>query len=176
MSRYCHVHGCRNGLGKCLSTTSSEKVSYHRVPKAEPRRTQWLNAFRLHASHKDLTSFHVCSDHFLPKDFCYDPKLSTELKFKIKKRQLNKDAVPSIFPAALVRPLRRPDNQARRQEQCRGRASQQPEQDVVPMPEKTTAVPGRSIAVQACPDLRSIGTQVNLPKGCGVEVGVGGHG
>lgn len=203
MSRYCHVPGCRNGLGKCLTTAPSEPVSYHTLPKGEPQRTRWLNAVRLRASHKDTSSLRVCSDHFLPEDFYYDPKISSELKFKLKKRNLNRDAVPSIFPAAIVRPPQRPRDrvasikpafsqasrgisvhaststgcgqesrqsgdsgnatQARRQEQRCGRASQ-PEQDAVPMPGKTAAVSSRSIAVQAFPDLRSIGTQANLPK------------
>lgn len=163
MSRYCHVPGCRNGLGKCLTTAPSEPVSYHSLPKGEPQRTRWLNAVRLRASHKDTSSLRVCSDHFLPEDFYYDPKISSELKFKLKKRNLNRDAVPSIFPAAIVRPPQRPRDRARRQEQRCGRASQ-PEQDAVPMPGKTAAVSSRSIAVQAFPDLRSIGTQANLPK------------
>lgn len=113
MKRYCHVLGCVNGLGKCLSTASSEKVSYHRVPKDEPRRTQWLNALRLRISHTKTSVLQVCSDHFLPKDFFYDPKLRSEFKFRQKIR-LNKDAVPSVFPAEIVRPPRQPDDQVSR--------------------------------------------------------------
>lgn len=134
-------------------------MSYHVVPKDEPRQTQWLNALRLRSSRTE--SVQVCSDHFIPGDFCYDPRLSCELKFNLKKRKLNKDAVPSVFPAPIVRPPRQPDHRAQKQERGHSRPLQ-PEQDVLPRSEKTAAVSSHSIAVQTCPDVRSnIGTQVS---------------
>lgn len=103
MPRCCRVVGCRNGPDKPASTARGELVSYHAVPKDEPRRTRWLNALRSRTSHEEIKSLTICSDHFKSEDFDYDPTLSSQFGFKLKVRRLNNNAVPRVSEEPIIR-------------------------------------------------------------------------
>ena len=69
-------------------------ISFHKLPKEEPRRSEWLNVIPrknglIQASVPKTTFISVCSDHFKYQDYDSDPRL-------IRKR-LNSGVIPSIF-------------------------------------------------------------------------------
>ncbi|XP_063289746.1 uncharacterized protein LOC134574554 [Pelobates fuscus] len=94
----CLVRGCRNSHIK-----SADDFSFHRFPKQHDRIKEWLLAtgdrFQnidiviRHIMHQKKASYlRICSDHFAPEMFSLTPKRKT----------LNSDAVPTIFPRPSV--------------------------------------------------------------------------
>ncbi|XP_075525790.1 uncharacterized protein LOC142557666 isoform X3 [Dermacentor variabilis] len=93
MPRSCDVLGCPNGSG-------NSAVSYHVVPRDEPRRSEWLAAVPMrNREGRAPPKLMVCSLHFSPCDYVYDPTLRVSLGCH-QRPALSRTAVPTIAPVA----------------------------------------------------------------------------
>lgn len=84
----CAAFGCTN---------RSDNTAVFQFPSDPLLRDEWINAVR----RKDFiptSASKICIEHFLDRDFETSPSLLKTLGIK-KKLRLNRDAVPSIFPA-----------------------------------------------------------------------------
>ncbi|XP_050030779.1 uncharacterized protein [Dermacentor andersoni] len=91
MPRSCDVLGCPNGSG-------NSAVSYHVVPRDEPRRSEWLAAVPMrNREGRAPPKLMVCSRHFSPCDYVYDPSLRVSLGCH-QRPALSRTAVPAIAP------------------------------------------------------------------------------
>lgn len=91
MPRSCDVLGCPNGAG-------NSAVSYHVVPRDEPRRSEWLAAVPMRKREgRARPKLMVCSLHFSPCDYVYDPTLRVLLGCN-QRPALSRTAVPTIAP------------------------------------------------------------------------------
>lgn len=89
MPRSCDVLGCPNGAG-------NSSVSYHVVPRDERRRSQWLVAVPMRKREgRAPPKLMVCSEHFSPSDYVYDPSLRQSLGCH-QRPALSRSAVPSV--------------------------------------------------------------------------------
>nr|XP_037271359.1 uncharacterized protein LOC119163459 isoform X2 [Rhipicephalus microplus] len=89
MPRSCDVLGCPNGAG-------NSSVSYHVVPRDERRRSQWLAAVPMRKREgRAPPKLMVCSEHFSPSDYVYDPSLRQSLGCH-QRPALSRSAVPSV--------------------------------------------------------------------------------
>ncbi|XP_075729210.1 uncharacterized protein LOC119163459 isoform X2 [Rhipicephalus microplus] len=89
MPRSCDVLGCPNGAG-------NSSVSYHVVPRDERRRSQWLAAVPMRRREgRAPPKLMVCSEHFSPSDYVYDPSLRQSLGCH-QRPALSRSAVPSV--------------------------------------------------------------------------------
>lgn len=80
----CSAWGC----SKRETPEAKEKgVTFHRIPKEEIRRQQWIKATRRQDWTPGATA-KICSDHFKPSDFKEN---------SVSKRLLHDTAIPSIF-------------------------------------------------------------------------------
>ena len=89
----CAVVGCSNRTPR----DSKRGISFHRLPlKNKPLLKEWLVRIK-RANLPKLSQCHICSEHFEKESF----KSCSYLNFcpgRKRKRQLNEDAVPTIFP------------------------------------------------------------------------------
>lgn len=95
MPRSCDVLGCPNGAGNA-------SISYHVVPVDEPRRSEWLAAVPMRkregrSNGRGPPKLMVCSQHFSPCDYVYDPALRQSLGCR-QRPALSRTAVPTIAP------------------------------------------------------------------------------
>ena len=89
----CAVVGCSNRT----SRDSKRGISFHRLPfKNKPLLKEWLVCIK-RANLPKLSQCHICSEHFEKESFKSYSYLNLCLGRKCK-RQLNEDAVPTIFP------------------------------------------------------------------------------
>ena len=89
----CAVGGC----SKRTPRDSKRGISFHRLPlKNKPLLKEWLVRIK-RANLPKLSQCHICSEHFEKESFksCSYLNLCPGRK---RKRQLNEDAVPTIFP------------------------------------------------------------------------------
>ncbi|KAL3216785.1 hypothetical protein MRX96_032796 [Rhipicephalus microplus] len=97
MRKRCDVVNCPNGRGEAGETGSERGASwpsYHLLPRLEPRRSLWLDAVTFRSGR--LKARRVCSLHFRPEDYTFDPVLSRSLGVDAR-AALNPDAVPSLL-------------------------------------------------------------------------------
>ncbi|KAH6922659.1 hypothetical protein HPB50_017468 [Hyalomma asiaticum] len=95
MPRSCDVLGCPNSAGNA-------SISYHVVPVDEPRRSEWLAAVPMRkregrGNGRGPPKLMVCSQHFSPCDYVYDPVLRQSLGCR-QRPALSRTAVPTIAP------------------------------------------------------------------------------
>ncbi|KAH7967561.1 hypothetical protein HPB52_000124 [Rhipicephalus sanguineus] len=98
MRNVCSVEGCINGPRRLIKGSGSvdPSVSSHAVPRDEPRRSRWLNAVPMIRRQKELKKPVVCSLHFSPSDYVYNPVLGKALGVP-QKGLLTRSAVPSLL-------------------------------------------------------------------------------
>lgn len=98
MRNVCSVEGCINGPRRLIKGSGSvdPSVSFHAVPRDEPRRSRWLNAVPMIRRQKELKKPVVCSLHFSPSDYVYNPVLGKALGVP-QKGLLTRSAVPSLL-------------------------------------------------------------------------------
>ena len=88
---HCMAPGCVSWYYKC------KEKKFHRLPKQESRRKQWLQMLKLAcppaAGSARVCSYHFTDDDYVKKDFVDENGVTT----KLKTAYLVKDAVPSIL-------------------------------------------------------------------------------
>ncbi|XP_049522347.1 uncharacterized protein LOC125944943 isoform X2 [Dermacentor silvarum] len=102
MPRVCSVEGCINGPRRLVRGSGSvdPTVSFHVVPRDEPRRSQWLSALPMIKRQKDEPEKQmVCSLHFSASDYVYNPALGKSLGVP-QRPVLSRAAVPSVSPSS----------------------------------------------------------------------------
>ena len=92
MVKYCIAYGCRN---KEPDTKTNKGLHFHSLPLTRPLiLKQWLQNMKLKNPSVNKYS-RLCSHHFSPN--CYVRDFKSELLGLNLKKQLKKDAVPTIF-------------------------------------------------------------------------------
>ena len=88
----CAVAGCSNRTPR----DSKRGISFHRLPfKNKPRLNEWLVRIK-RANLPKLSQCHICSEHF-EKDSMKSCSYLDICPGRKRKRQLNEDAVPTVF-------------------------------------------------------------------------------
>ncbi|KAH7952362.1 hypothetical protein HPB52_022036 [Rhipicephalus sanguineus] len=87
--------GCTNGPRRRLKGSGSVNptISFHVVPRGEPRRSQWLNAVPMIRRQKEPEKPMLSSLHFSPSDYVYNRALGKALGVP-KSGVLSRSAVP----------------------------------------------------------------------------------
>ncbi|XP_049516566.1 uncharacterized protein LOC125942439 isoform X2 [Dermacentor silvarum] len=102
MPRVCSVEGCINGPRRLVRGSGSvdPTVSFHLVPRYEPRCSQWLSSLPMIKRQKEEPEKQmVCSLHFSPWDYVYNPALGKSLGVP-QRPVLSRAAVPSVSPSS----------------------------------------------------------------------------
>ena len=87
---YCCAFGCKNG-GK---TTG---ISFFKFPKDNQVKKEWIRRVSRVGFEPSPRSV-LCSEHFEPESFTYDPALLERLGVQFGNRRLRPGAIPTIFP------------------------------------------------------------------------------
>lgn len=96
MPVWCSVPYCAN-----YKQAQKEGVIFHSLPTGDiPRCRKWLaaiknNIYNVNTPVAKYQNIRVCSQHFRPEDYLRD--YQSELMGKPNRRQLKRDAIPSVF-------------------------------------------------------------------------------
>lgn len=80
----------------CKNTYGVEGVSFHFFPKCDKMRRRWAAAMK-RANWTPTKSSRLCSAHFSPDSFEYNPLLAKSLNVERVSKVLKPDAVPTVF-------------------------------------------------------------------------------
>ncbi|XP_055721801.1 zinc finger and BTB domain-containing protein 17-like isoform X1 [Salvelinus fontinalis] len=159
MPVWCSVPYCAN-----YKLAQKEGVIFHSLPTGDiPRCRKWLaaiknNIYNVNTPVAKYQNIRVCSQHFRPEDYLRD--YQSELMGKPNRRQLKRDAIPSVFSFTTKR---KTSDQPTPAQKKRSRLEYLKSIEALITPEVAPILPGRkNKGVLTRPRVQDSGTSIDI--------------